>query len=48
MFAKTGHAMRQLETAAVAVGQAEPLLLVGETGAGKTLLVQHLAEQVRE
>lgn len=40
--------MRLLEAAAAAVAQSEPLLLVGETGTGKTALVQHLATQVLE
>lgn len=47
-FAETGHAMRLLEAAAAAVAQSEPLLLAGETGTGKTALVQHLATQVLE
>ena len=45
-FAATGHVMRSLEAVAVAAAQQEPMLLVGETGTGKTTLVQHLAEQV--
>ena len=45
-FAATGHVMRSMEAVAVAVSQQEPVLLVGETGTGKTTLVQHLAEQV--
>jgi len=46
VFAATGHAMRSMEAVAVAASQQEPVLLVGETGTGKTTLVQHLAEQV--
>ena len=46
-FAYTGQAMRAMEAVAVAVGQREPLLLVGETGTGKTTLVQQIAHQVR-
>ena len=38
--------MRSMEAVAVAASQQEPVLLVGETGTGKTTLVQHLAEQV--
>ena len=46
-FAQTGHAMRLLESVAVAVQQQEPVLLVGETGTGKTTAVQQLASRVR-
>ncbi|MCJ1379430.1 hypothetical protein MMC17_002531 [Xylographa soralifera] len=42
-FAITNHAMRQLESIAAAVATSEPCLLVGETGTGKTTLVQELA-----
>ena len=42
-FAITNHAMRQLESIATAVTTNEPCLLVGETGTGKTTLVQELA-----
>ena len=42
-WAKTGHAMRILERVAAAVQMTEPVLLVGETGTGKTALVQQLA-----
>ena len=45
-FAETGHAMRLLEGVAVALQHKEPALLVGETGTGKTTLVQRLADQV--
>ena len=38
--------MRLLEGVAVALHQQEPALLVGETGTGKTTLVQRLADQV--
>lgn len=46
-FARTGHAMRTMEAVAVAAAQHEPVLLVGETGTGKTTLVQEIAQQVR-
>ena len=46
VFAATGHVMRSMEAVAVSASQQEPVLLVGETGTGKTTLVQHLAEQV--
>ncbi|RMZ52645.1 hypothetical protein APUTEX25_000764 [Auxenochlorella protothecoides] len=44
-FAPTGQALRLMERAAVAAAGNEPLLLVGETGTGKTTLVQQLASQ---
>ncbi|KAJ9639422.1 AAA ATPase midasin [Coniosporium tulheliwenetii] len=44
-FATNGHTVRMLERVAVAVEQREPLLLVGETGTGKTTSIQHLADQ---
>ena len=43
-FATTNHVLRILESIAVAVRQAEPCLLVGETGTGKTTIVQRLAD----
>ncbi|KAI1505402.1 P-loop containing nucleoside triphosphate hydrolase protein [Biscogniauxia marginata] len=43
-FASTNHARRLLEQIAVAVKLREPMLLVGETGIGKTTVVQQLAE----
>lgn len=36
-----------MEAVAVAIAQQEPVLLVGETGTGKTTLVQQIAEVVR-
>lgn len=42
-FALTNHVLRLLESIAVTVKQAEPCLLVGETGTGKTTVVQQLA-----
>ena len=44
-FARTGTACRSLEALAAALAAAEPVLLVGETGVGKTTLVQWLAAQ---
>jgi midasin len=46
VYAQTGHTMRLLERVGVCVQQNEPALLVGETGTGKTALVQFLARQV--
>ncbi|KAI8635037.1 midasin [Xylariaceae sp. FL1651] len=43
-FANTSHARRLLEQIAIAVKLREPVLLVGETGIGKTTVVQQLAE----
>ncbi|KAL1843801.1 hypothetical protein VTJ49DRAFT_7511 [Mycothermus thermophilus] len=45
-FATTVHAKRLLEQISVAVQHREPLLLVGETGIGKTTVVQQLAESL--
>ena len=42
-FALNNHSLRLLEQIAVAEKREEPLLLVGETGIGKTAAVQHLA-----
>lgn len=43
VFAQTSHALRLLESLASSVRENEPILLVGETGCGKTTLIQHLA-----
>ncbi|CAF3617827.1 unnamed protein product [Fusarium graminearum] len=45
-FASTAHAKRLLEQIAVAVKLNEAVLLVGETGIGKTTVVQQLAESL--
>lgn len=45
-FASTAHAKKLLEQIAVAVRLEEPVLLVGETGIGKTTVVQQLAESL--
>ncbi|CAD6924714.1 unnamed protein product [Tilletia controversa] len=42
-FAMTKTSLIMLEQIAMATSHAEPVLLVGETGTGKTTLVQHLA-----
>lgn len=42
-FADTNHSLRLLEKIGTAVSMKEPTLLVGETGTGKTTVVQHLA-----
>lgn len=42
-FAATRPAAVLLERLAVCIAKQEPVLLVGETGTGKTTTVQHLA-----
>ena len=45
-FAMTGRVLRILESVAVTVKMAEPCLLVGETGTGKTTVIQQLANSL--
>ncbi|PVI05602.1 midasin [Periconia macrospinosa] len=45
-FSTNNYTLRLLEKIAVAVNRQEPLLLVGETGTGKTTCIQYLAEQL--
>jgi midasin len=45
-FANTTHAKKLLEQVGVAVKMSEPVLLVGETGIGKTTVVQQLADSL--
>lgn len=45
-FSTDPHTSRMLESVAATVSQREPLLLVGETGVGKTTAVQYLANQL--
>lgn len=45
-FSTNDYTLRLLEKVAVAVDRHEPLLLVGETGTGKTTCIQYLAEQL--
>ncbi|CEG79450.1 Putative P-loop containing nucleoside triphosphate hydrolase protein [Rhizopus microsporus] len=47
-FATTGHALRLMEKIAVSIHLNEPVLLVGETGTGKTTVVQHLADMIHQ
>ncbi|SJM84125.1 related to Midasin [Zygosaccharomyces bailii] len=42
-FATTNHSLRLMEQISVAVQMVEPVLLVGETGTGKTTVVQQLS-----
>jgi len=44
-FAHTSHSLRLLERIGASVQRNEAVLLVGETGTGKTSVVQYLAEQ---
>lgn len=43
-FANTNHSLRFIERLAAAVASNEPVLLVGETGGGKTTVIQILAK----
>ncbi|EEC43465.1 predicted protein, partial [Phaeodactylum tricornutum CCAP 1055/1] len=42
-FAQTSYALRLMESIGVCIAENEPTLLVGETGCGKTTILQHLA-----
>lgn len=45
-FSTNDHTLRMLDRVGKAVNGREPLLLVGETGVGKTTSVQHLADRL--
>lgn len=45
-FALNPHTLRLLERLGVGIQHREPLLLVGETGTGKTTCIQYLAERM--
>jgi midasin len=45
-FANTAHSKRLLEQVGVALKMSEPILLVGETGVGKTAVIQQLADSL--
>ncbi|KAF7620547.1 putative midasin [Aspergillus flavus] len=47
-FASTRAALKLMEQAAAAIQMAEPMLLVGETGIGKTTVIQQLATLMRQ
>jgi midasin len=42
-FFDTNHSLRLMESISVCISQNEPILLVGETGVGKTVIIQRLA-----
>ena len=46
-FVRTNHVLRNMEALGVAVKMKEPCLLVGETGTGKTTIIQELAGSLR-
>ena len=45
-FALTMHALRNIERISVCIQLSEPILLVGETGTGKTSILQYIANQI--
>ncbi|KAH3685853.1 hypothetical protein WICPIJ_003141 [Wickerhamomyces pijperi] len=47
-FARTNHSLRLMEQIGVAIQMTEPVLLVGETGTGKTTVVQQVAKQLNK
>ncbi|KAG0659837.1 hypothetical protein C6P45_001730 [Maudiozyma exigua] len=47
-FALTNHSLRLMEQIAVSVRMTEPVLLVGETGTGKTTVVQELSKRLNK
>ncbi|CCE62256.1 hypothetical protein TPHA_0C01000 [Tetrapisispora phaffii CBS 4417] len=47
-FATTNHSLRLMEQIGVAIQMTEPVLLVGETGTGKTTIVQQMAKLLRK
>lgn len=47
-FAFTRHSLLLMERIAACIYFAEPVLLVGDTGTGKTSVIQYLADQVNQ
>ncbi|OBA18032.1 P-loop containing nucleoside triphosphate hydrolase protein, partial [Metschnikowia bicuspidata var. bicuspidata NRRL YB-4993] len=47
-FARTKHSKRLMEQIAVGIEMIEPILLVGETGTGKTTVVQEVAKMMHK
>ncbi|VEU23821.1 DEKNAAC105062 [Brettanomyces naardenensis] len=47
-FARTNHSLRLMEKVGVGISMCEPLVLVGETGTGKTTVVQEMAKMLNK
>lgn len=47
-FARTKHSKRLMEQIGVAIEMVEPVILVGETGTGKTTVVQEIAKMMNK
>lgn len=47
-FAKTNHSLKLMEQIGVSIQMVEPVLLVGETGTGKTTVVQEVAKMMNK
>lgn len=47
-FARTNHSLRLMEQIVVSIQMVEPILLVGETGTGKTTVVQQVAKMMNK
>lgn len=47
-FARTKHSRRLMEQVGIAAQMCEPILLVGETGTGKTTIVQEIAKMMNK
>eukprot|EP01133_Synstelium_polycarpum_P016329 gene16329-19424_t len=47
-FAHTTNALRLIESVSIAIQFNEPILLVGETGTGKTSVIQYVADQLNQ
>ncbi|CEP63233.1 AAA family ATPase midasin LALA0_S07e05490g [Lachancea lanzarotensis] len=47
-FARTNHSLRLMEQVGTAIKMCEPVLLVGETGTGKTTVVQEMAKALSQ
>ncbi|ODV67088.1 midasin [Hyphopichia burtonii NRRL Y-1933] len=47
-FARTNHSLKLMEQVGVAIDMVEPVLLVGETGTGKTTVIQQIAKMMNK